>query len=597
MADGRKYKVQPGDSLSLIVVKNPDLGYKNWQELLDTNKAEILRVGRDKMAARGIGENVTRGPPCGLTEHTDSVYATHLIENGIHYDSRDVPTIYPGTELFLKNISTKKIEPKKETPQKQGKVISKKWTGVEHQSPAPKLEIFTNCDPNTVDIEFSPDPKAEWSKLLGYNFTEATDSLEGAFSFTVENEENKKSPFDLIPVRSIVKIYEGDLKHAAFVGIIRRKENKKTMTSQGVKRSIVFSGKSVISCIAEYTVSLDIRIQDVADAMSKNIDLTTGLADIEKPLTIKTFMKETWNHFKKVSEGKTSEGKANAVSNTGIAEVIEKFIGDFDKFMRVTGKGQTIRYDIACVFYNAATNVIADVWRNILPEKVYEFFSRCENGEPKIITRQVPFEPEDWSGLDIYEISPISLTAYDITQTDEEVYTAFMSYVIGSEMSKEFYMAVSQTMNDSTVKFDEKKRGTYGFKPLQVDFYGYDRKMNSPKNSGNRSKLEEDFRELNKMTHYWYSRLDEMYSGGITIATDFNEPETNPRAGCRAKFLGGEFYINKADHSWNFGGTPTIRLSVSRGMIYDNGGKIKDGKDGIIKDVGKRFRELEREAG
>jgi len=589
MATGKNYTVQPGDTLSLITAKNPDLGYKNWQELYKTNKAEILRVGREQMAALGISGNITRGPPCGLTGHSAP---RHYIADGVHYDEPGVPTIYPGTTLYLKNVSTKQEETRTETPQKQGEVIRKKWTGVEHQSPAPKLEIFINGDPNTPDITYFSDPTAgAWSKLLAYSFSESTDDLEGTFSFTVENEEvekEEKSVFDLIPVRSIVKIYEGDLEHAVFVGIIRQRQIKKTMTSQGIKRSIVFSGKSIISCIAEYTLSLDVRIQGIQDAMSRNQDLTTKLADMDG-LTIKDFMKETWEHFKKVSEDA-------GISTAGIADVIKKFIGsDPGTFVKATGKGQTLRYNVACVFYNATNNVIVDVWRNILPEKVYEFFSRCDDGEPRIIARQMPFEPEDWSNLDIYEISPISLTVYDIMQNDDEVYTAFASYIIGSAMSKEFYLAVNQTGDDSIVEYDKEKQKIYGYKPLELIFNGYDRKGNAKDEK--KSDLTESLKELNKMAYYWYSRLDEMYSGNITIATDFNQPETNPRAGFRAKFLGGEFYINKADHSWNFGGTPTIKLTVSRGMIYDNGGKMKSGNDGIIKNVGSRFRELEKESG
>ena len=475
--------------------------------------------------------------------------------------------------------------------------IEKQWDGVEHQSPNPKIEIFTKGNPKTPDITCLPDPKAEWAKLLSYTFTESTEDLEGAFSFSVENEELKnkgKSAFDMIPVRSIVKIYEGNQEEAAFIGIIRHRELGKAMTSQGIKRSIVFSGKSIISCIAEYTVSLDVRIQDVADNMSLNNELTDKLA--EDGLTIQKFMKETWEHFKKVSEG-----KKKVITTAGIADVISKFIGDDpDKFIKVTGKGQTLRYNVACIFYNAANNVIADVWRNILPDRVYEFFSRCEKGEPKIIARQVPFgDPDngygDWSDLPLYVISPVSLTAYNLKQSDEEVYTAFASYIVGSAMERNFYMAVSQTGDDSIVKHDDKKRGIYGFKPLELNFYGYDRQGNAKDEK--KSDLTEALKELNKTAHYWYSRLDEMYSGSLTVITDFNEPKNNPKAGCRAGFIGGEFYINKTDHSWNYGGTPTINLTVSRGMVYDNSGKMKDGEDGVIKNVGSRFRELEKENG
>jgi hypothetical protein len=34
-------------------------------------------------------------------------------------------------------------------------------------------------------------------------------------------------------------------------------------------------------------------------------------------------------------------------------------------------------------------------------------------------------------------------------------------------------------------------------------------------------------------------------------------------------FLGGQFYVEKSVHSWNYGGTPLNILTVSRGMVYD----------------------------
>ena len=464
------------------------------------------------------------------------------------------------------------------------------WTGIEHQFPAPKIEIFTQGKPGNPDYSYTADPLAgPWSKLLAYSFSESVEDLEGSFSFKVENEEiekDGKTVFDLIPTRSIVKIYEGDEKQAAFVGIIRRRRIDKAMTAEGMKRSVVFSGKSIISCITEYTLSLDVRIQGVADAMSKTKDLTGKLA--QEGMTIKNFMKESWEHFKEVSE-------VAGISTTGIADTINKFIGggSADTFIEVTGK-EELRYNIACTFYNAANNVIADVWRNILPKPVYEFFSRCSDGEPKIVARQVPFNPEDWSKLDIYEISPISLTAYDFDRSDDEIYTAFASYIMGSAMSREFYMAVNQTGNDSIVAYDAEKQKLYGFKPLEITFSGYDRQGNI--DDEKKPDLTEALKELNKMAAYWYSRLDDMYSGSITICTDFNNPETNPRAGCRAKFLGGEFYITKTEHTWTYGGTPTIKASLSRGMVYDGGGEMRSGEDGILKTIGKQFRELEREA-
>jgi hypothetical protein len=419
---------------------------------------------------------------------------------------------------------------------------------------------------------------------------ESVDSLEGSFSFTVENEEidkDGKTVFDIIPLRSVIKIYEG-ASYPAFVGIIRRRHNGVSMTGQGVKRTITFSGKSIISIIVDYTVSLDVRIQGVADAMAKTKKLEDQLA--RDGLTIKAFMKETWDYFREVSE-------TAGISTTGLADVIDKFIGSSDNFLKVTGREQKLRYNVAMVFFNASNNMIGDIWRHILPKPVYELFSRCDEGKPKVIARQAPYgNPDDgntdWKSIDRYLIAPISLIAYELEQNDEEVYTAFASYIIGSAMSREFYMAVNQTGNDSTVQYDKEKQKIYGYKPLEITFNGYDRQGNA----GNEKidSLTEAVKKLNKTAGYWYSRLDEMYSGSITICTDFNKPETNPRVGCRAKFIGGEFYITRTDHMWNYGGTPTIKLTLSRGMMYDENGKIRSGADGVIKNVGRRFRELER---
>jgi hypothetical protein len=468
-----------------------------------------------------------------------------------------------------------------------------KWTGTEYQTPAPVIEVYfpSNTSTSEPDYIFRPDTAAgAWSKLLGYNFSESVEDMEGTFTFTTENGEmGSRSIFDIIPLRSVVKIYEGDNKYPAFVGIIRHSKFNKQMTNQGIKRAITFSGKSIISCIVEYVISLDMRIPEVADAVSKQNELTIRLA--EKQQTIKDFMKITWEYFKEVSE-------SAGISTVGLMEIINRYIGDGDpdKFIDIMGEEQYLRYNIACSFFNAGNNVIADVWKNILPKDAYELFQCCKNGEPKIIARQVPFgDPEhnysDWSNLDLYIISPISLIAYDLDRNDENVYTVFASYIIGAATSREFQMAARQG-RDSTVKFNHSKMKIYGFKPMMLTFNGYDRQGNT--DGAQIDNTTQAIQKLNELAFYWYSRNDEMYSGTITLITDFRNPRTNPRVGCRARFLGGEFYIKKTDHSWTYGSTPIIKLSVSRGMMYDDSGMMVDGEAGIIKDIGKQYSELER---
>jgi hypothetical protein len=471
------------------------------------------------------------------------------------------------------------------------------WIGVEYQTPAPIIDIFLPENPSCTIFDYSFGPESDggaWSKLQGYNFTESVDSLDGSFSFTTENGEvDRKSIFDMIPLRSVVKIYEGGV-HPVFVGIIRSRRITKKMTSQGIKRSIVFSGKSIISCVAEFMISLDVRIYNVAEALPMQRELTSKLSKVKN---IKDFIRISWEHFKKISQRLNENVNGGGVTNVGLLETVDRFLGSIENFVTVTGSQQSLRFNIATIFFNAQNNHVADVWRNILPSNVYEMFSYCDHaGNVKIMVRMVPFgDPKsaynDWKNLDLYIISPISLISFDLDQNDENVYTAFASYIIGSANGREFYMAVNQQRSDSRVRYNPEKVAIYGFRPLQIDFLGYDRSGNTDNREG--ASTAEAIKYLNELAEYWYSRNDEMYSGSIIICTDFKTPETNPRVGSRVKFLGGEFYVNKAEHTWTYGSVPTIKLAVSRGMVYDENGIMRSGTAGIIKDVGRQYRELE----
>jgi hypothetical protein len=469
---------------------------------------------------------------------------------------------------------------------------------VESQSPQPRIEII-KPDGAIVWLKpdypgFSPSGKSITSRnLLSYTFSEAVDDLMGSFSFSVENETVRKpahdkqgeSLFDLIPLRSVVNIHEDAGEIPAFRGIIRKRHIGAAMTSSGVRKSVVFSGKSIISCITEFMVPLDQRIYGVSNSISKTKDLQSKLG--KDDLTIKDFMEKTWEFFRTVSD-EVSQG--SGFVNGKLLEIIDKFIG---KDFVLAAEGETLQYPVATMFYNQTNNYITDVWGNILPKPVYELFTRfdVEDNRPVIVARQVPYgDPDngnyDWLDLKLYYIDPASLTGYDLEQSDEDVYTAFNSYVIGSPKSKEFYQVVSDKV-DSDIGVDNDKSAIYGFRLLSVSFVGFDRMQNESAEK-RKDELTKRLSKLNERIKYWYSRIDEMYSGTITLITDFKDISKNPKAGSRVSFLGGQFYVEKSVHSWNYGGTPLNVLTVSRGMVYNANGKI----DKEIPGIGKLYGEL-----
>jgi hypothetical protein len=475
---------------------------------------------------------------------------------------------------------------------------------VEYQSPQPWIEIIkpdgtiVELKPNYAGLLISGDIVIS-RNLLSYTFSEAVDDLMGSFSFSVENEmvikptsgNEGESLFDLIPLRSVVNIYENDKKKIpAFRGIIRKRYIGATMTSSGVKKSVIFSGKSIISCITEFMVPLDQRIHGVSGSIAKTKTLQSELA--QDKMTIKSFMEKTWEFFRKVSD---EVSQSSGFVNGRLLEIIdnEKFIGK--DFILVTGKETHLQYPVATMFYNQTNNYITDVWGNILPKPVYELFTRfdVENNKPVIVARQAPYgDPDngnnDWLDLKPYYIDPVILVGYDLEQSDEDIYTAFNSYIIGSPKAREFYQAVSDKA-DPDAQLNKDKIAVYGFRLLSVSFTGFDR-MENEKAEKQEEGMTKTLSTLNKRIEYWYSRMDEMYSGTITLVTNFKDISKNPKAGYRVSFLGGQFYIEKSSHSWNYGGTPINVLTVSRGMVYDDtNGKI----DKEIPNIGKLYKELD----
>jgi hypothetical protein len=193
-----------------------------------------------------------------------------------------------------------------------------------------------------------------------------------------------------------------------------------------------------------------------------------------------------------------------------------------------------------------------------------------------------------WTGLHLTEVEAVKLTSFDLELSDDEVYTAYYSYLEGSVLSQEAYVTLSQLTKsgDQTVCIDSDKLAIYGYRPLEVNFRGYARVgTDSTRNND----ILKAFSALNLRMKEWYGNIDKMHAGSITLTTDFIKPEKNPRAGERLGFIGGQFYIKSTDHSWAYGGTPTIVCTVNRGAKYSKSGAFV----GEIENAGKTLVELE----
>jgi hypothetical protein len=230
---------------------------------------------------------------------------------------------------------------------------------VECQFPRPRIEII-KPDGAVVWLKpdypgFSPGGKSITSQnLLSYTFQEAVDDLMGGFSFSVENEMVGKSAhdkrgeslFDLIPLRSMVNIYEGERFSPAKV-------------SSDVFPNLWFRW---ISGFLEFPI----RQQKL------KLEIFQGVSD-EVP-------------------------QSSRFVNGRLLEIIDKeeYIG---KDFVLAAEGETLQYPVAAMFYNQTNNYITDVWGNLLPKPVYGFrllsvsfagFDRMQNESKEFLTKEYP---------------------------------------------------------------------------------------------------------------------------------------------------------------------------------------------------------------
>jgi hypothetical protein len=267
-------------------------------------------------------------------------------------------------------------------------------------------------------------------------------------------------------------------------------------------------------------------------------------------------------------------------SPAGVKALIQNYI---DSDTEISSKLKLF-YKMAVGLYQEGQNDIWSIWKTILPPPLYELFGRWdyESNKYQIIARQAPFDASDWSDLPITEMNDLVLADYSVGRDDSEVKTFFYAVLYGGSLDRNQVLTLEKY--SKTRKINEDKWPMYGYRPMELSFRYYNRDPDAGQKS------EEDIlHKVSEMLYNWYSKNDELLNGQISIITIYDDKIMQcPRIGERLSFLGGEWYIERAEHTWSMGKFPKTLLSVTRGYVYDNGNL-----SGPITGLGKKVQQAE----
>ena len=435
------------------------------------------------------------------------------------------------------------------------------------QAPQPTIKcyhsIYNGHASKLPYQDFTPESAdVSGRNLLSYNFEKSIDNFDGSFSFTIkEDVENVTTPFmDKVMRLDIITISESGYQDKIdFIGVVT------TVSIGGIAsnltKSVTVSGKSITWLLSFFNINADIKAVIFQNTKENNTLKVELLSKGGKDgISIKDIVKESIRIF----EEKAFSPNAKVITNTIVGDIIKLWFGnDYIK-----ASNEKFDFPISSnMFTDGRINVI-DFIKKLLPSPVYEIFGKIENNMPKLVCREAPF---DNTSSAFYSINPTHLTDFTLTRTCDEVYTAFMPYIEGSSMSPDFYMNLPMDNGTNEKGYtratrNEKKVAIYGYQLLTCSFIGYNPDPDNPsKETINTDKL----KELAEKLERWFSQLDDMYSGDLTIV---NIP-TEQKAGIGEwlKFAKGAFYVTSEKHSWNYGDNPMINYQVIRGGDYDGG--------------------------
>jgi len=426
----------------------------------------------------------------------------------------------------------------------------------------------TNLVVNFVSSEITKDDKSS-TALISYTFSESLDPISSDFSLNIiaEKDSNGRTWIDKIFDMDLVFISEFDV--IRYVGYIKQRSYAADISSDGSpERRITIQGGSLGSLLNSFKIVLDQALYvGNSTANTASTALMSMLSSEWQPGgKFSGMIKSIANSFLELTL------KFSNSNSTGVKGVIDKLVDLHsaipDKFV--------VQYPMSLSLYQRGENSIWDLLSNIAHPPVNELFGRWNSDRSvyELIFRQAPFEPADWKQLVCNIIPPIIIPEYNLSFSNDDVFTFYLCCLVGSGIDKNKAVVLTPGEKKRNLyEIDEEKWSKYGYRPLIADFRYF-----------NRSKIKEYSEtfslivELSSMLKRWFSKNDELLSGTITIMTvDEKDEQTNlknPRIGEKLKLMQTEFYIESSEHSGTYGGPMQSKLGLSRGYEYDNNGNM-----------------------
>jgi len=438
-----------------------------------------------------------------------------------------------------------------------------------------------------ISSSVTPLDKIRSNACISYTFRESFNTVEDGFSLelTLEQDGAGKTWYDKIKVMDLVFIREFD--EVRFAGYIKDIRYSASISGGKPNRRIIISGGSLGDLLASFKLIIDQYIYQGSDtqksASKKLMVMLAQQQDVDA-----RFSEILKSIYKAFFELVLRMGTVTP-AGVGIKNILDYYI-DYESGL---SDQLLVKYPINMSLFQAeGTSSVWDIWLGLVVLPVNELFGlwNSEREVFQLIFRRSPFDAKDWKNLWKNTIPSILITDVNVGNSVNEVFTYYLGTLPGSRISKHKSIVIMQEEYGQSGIIDEEKWKKYGYRPLVVEYKYFDT-----------SKVEEFtgavklMSDLSTCLNDWYSNNDKFLSGSLDIMTidnrEWKRKLKNPRIGEKIGFLGGEFYVESADHSWSFKGPMKTHLSISRGYVYDAGG----GMTGEIEDLGMKVKEILKE--